>query len=108
MKLPKGKNSGTGKDVLHDFNLPITNQILKVRSLGVLINTFVDKMPAAITPDSRIHAQFKQIGADCITGDSIISTSSGWRRMDDICSSFDVQEGIHTPVSDINICNMVA
>ena len=64
MKLPKGKNSGTGKDVLHDFNLPITNQILKVRSLGVLINTFVDKMPAAITPDSRIHAQFKQIGAD--------------------------------------------
>ena len=106
MKLPKGKNSGTGKDVLHDFNLPITNQILKVRSLGVLINTFVDKMPAAITPDSRIHAQFKQIGADCITGDSIIPTSSGWRRLDDICLSFNVQEGTHTPVSNLNICNM--
>ena len=63
MKLPKGKNSGTGKEVLHDFNLPITNQILKVRSLGVLINTFVDKLPNATTPDSRIHAQFRQIGA---------------------------------------------
>ena len=63
MKLPKGKNSGTGKDVLHDFNLPITTQILKVRSLGVLISTFVDKLPNATTSDSRIHAQFRQIGA---------------------------------------------
>lgn len=106
MKLPKGKNGGTGKDVLHDFNLPITTQILKVRSLGVLISTFVDKLPNATTSDSRIHAQFRQIGADCITGDSIIPTSSGWRRMDDICLSSNVQEGIHTPVSNMNICNM--
>ena len=64
MNLPKGKGGeGTGKEILHDFNLPITNQILKVRSLGVLINTFVDKLPEVTTPDSRIHAQFRQIGA---------------------------------------------
>lgn len=54
----------TDKSFLHDLNIPVTNQILKVRSLGVLISTFVDKMPKATTSDSRIHAQFRQIGAD--------------------------------------------
>ena len=67
MKLPSGGagrgGGGTGKDVLGELNLPVTNQILRVRSLGVLISTFVDKLPAAVTPDQRIHGQFKQIGA---------------------------------------------
>ena len=56
-------SESTGKDVLGEYNLPITNQILKVRSLDTLIGTFVDKMPKSTTDDSRIHAQFKQIGA---------------------------------------------
>lgn len=65
MNLPKGKNGeSTDKAVLGEMNLPVTKQILKVRSLGVLISTFVDKLPKATTPDSRIHAQFRQIGAD--------------------------------------------
>lgn len=65
MNLPQSKNGGsTDKEVLKEFNLPITNQILKVRSLGVLLGTFVDKMPNATTSDSRIHARFNQIGAD--------------------------------------------
>lgn len=55
---------GTGKEVLGDINLPVTNQILKVRSLDTLISTFVDKMPNSTTPDDRIHAEFKQIGAN--------------------------------------------
>lgn len=65
MGLPTGPNGGsTDKSVLSEMNLPITNQILKVRSLGVLMNTFIEKLPASTTGDSRIHAQFKQIGAD--------------------------------------------
>lgn len=64
MKVPQGRSGGTGKEVLNELNLPITNQILKVRSLNVLMSTFVKKMPNATTPDSRIHANFKQIGAD--------------------------------------------
>lgn len=64
MKLPQGKDGqSTDKSVLAEINLPITEQILKVRSLGVLIDTFVDKLPRSTTSDSRIHAQFKQIGA---------------------------------------------
>lgn len=55
--------AGTGEAVLKALNLPVTEQILKVRSLNVLINTFVSKLPKEVTSDSRIHAQFKQIGA---------------------------------------------
>lgn len=64
MGLPDnvGKKKGsTDKDVLNDINLPITNQILKVRSLSTLINTFVDKLPNSVTPDGRIHAQFNSV-----------------------------------------------
>lgn len=64
MNLPKGKHvESTDKEALGELNLPVTNQMLKVRSLGVLISTFVDKMPKAVARDGRIHAQFKQIGA---------------------------------------------
>ena len=63
LQVPKGKGEGTGKEVLEELNLPITNQILKVRSLGVLISTFVEKLPKATTSDSRIHARFNSIGA---------------------------------------------
>lgn len=63
LNLPKTGKGGTGKDILAEFNNPITKQILKVRSSAVLINTFVDKMPSVIWPDQRIHGQFKQIGA---------------------------------------------
>lgn len=63
LKLPD-TGGGTGKDILRDINLPQTNQVLAVRSLSVLINTFVKKLPNAVTPDSRIHAQFRSVGAD--------------------------------------------
>lgn len=88
MQLPKVDGQGTGKEVLHDLNLPVTNQILKVRSLGVLINTFVKKMPRATTPDSRIHGQFKQIGAAtgrmCIAKGTKITVLNGEKNIEDI------------------------
>ena len=64
MNLPStnGQQS-TGKEILAEFNLPITQQILKVRSINVLISTFVDKLPKEVGKDNRIHAQFKQTGA---------------------------------------------
>lgn len=64
LRVTKGNSSGTGKEVLNEINFPVTNQILKVRSLSVLINTFVDKLPNSVARDGRIHGQFKQIGAD--------------------------------------------
>ena len=106
MKIPKVDGQGTGKEILADLNLDVTNQILKVRSLGVLINTFVKKLPQATTSDSRIHAQFKQIGADCITGDSIIPTADGYYTIEELCNIPAVMlDGEFKKVSDICIIN---
>lgn len=58
----KGKQA-TSKEVLAELNLPETNQLLKVRSLSTLIGTFVKKLPRSVTPDNRIHAQFRSVGA---------------------------------------------
>lgn len=99
------EGQGTGKDILADINLPVTNQILKVRSLSVLIDTFVDKLPDAVASDGRIHASFKQVGADCVTGDTIIPTSNGWLKIGDLCELSGVKEGIHTKIAEISICN---
>ena len=64
MKLPN-VNGSTDKGVLRDFGLPQTDAILSVRSLSVLINSFVDKLSVvAQTYDGRVHAQFRSIGAD--------------------------------------------
>lgn len=63
LKLDGGKKGGTGKDILSTFNLPVTKQILKCRSLVTLIGTFVEKLPNSTSSDSRIHCQFKQMGA---------------------------------------------
>lgn len=96
----------TGKDAIAEINTPITNQILKIRSLNVLINTFVDKLPKATTSDSRIHAQYRQIGAGCITGDSIIPTDKGYFRIDDLCEPCKgLPSGEFADVGGIRICN---
>lgn len=65
-KAKRGNKSGrsTDKEILQELNLDVTNQILKIRSLDTLIDTFVTKLPKSRSPkDGRIHASFKQIGA---------------------------------------------
>ena len=64
MQLPKpeGKES-TGVNVLSEFNNPVTDKIVDVRSLATNISTFIDKLPDAVNDDGKIHADFWQIGA---------------------------------------------
>lgn len=85
----KGKQS-TSKEVLAELNLPETNQLLKVRSLSTLIGTFVKKLPKTVTPDNRIHAQFRSVGAAtgrmCISKGSKISIFNGTKNIEDIKS----------------------
>ena len=52
------------KATLKLLNLPVTDQILKVRALGKLLNSFIDKLPDMVGPDGRVHSTFKSIGAD--------------------------------------------
>lgn len=89
MQIPKSNNDSTGKEVLNQLNLPITNQILKVRSYDTLINTFVKKLPNVTTSDNRIHAQIKQLGAatgrlSCIAKGTKIRTQYRKKNIEDL------------------------
>lgn len=53
----------TEKEEIAQLNLPLTNQLLKVRSLDTLIGSFVDKLPESTGATGRIHSTFKSIGA---------------------------------------------
>lgn len=64
LKLDGGRSGGTGKEILSTYDVPVVKQILKCRSLVTLIGTFVEKLPNSTSSDSRIHCEFKQIGAD--------------------------------------------
>ncbi len=41
---------------------PIINDILSYRELQKLLSTYIEKMPALIGPDGRLHAEFLQTG----------------------------------------------
>ncbi len=41
---------------------PIIDDILKYRELQKLLSTYIEKMPALIAPDGRLHAEFLQTG----------------------------------------------
>lgn len=106
LKVPVGRDGeSTDKEVLAGIKLPVTDKILEVRSLEVLINTFVEKLPNATTPDSRIHGQFKQIGARCVVGSTVIPTSEGYYLARDLCRGAPGLEGQHAPLSGIWIAN---
>ena len=63
LQLGDGKSKSTDKTVLSTFNTPVTEQILKIRSLVTLISTFVEKLPNSVSDQGRIHCTFKAIGA---------------------------------------------
>lgn len=97
--------SSGDKETLTQLNVPITKQILQVRAVGKLLNTFIDKLPNEVAKDGRIHSTFKSIGADCIVGDSIVPTSRGYRLIEELCESYGCKEAEHVDVPDIYICN---
>lgn len=92
------------KSILKKLNLPITNQLLKVRSLGTLIGSFVDKLPDATGADGRVHSTFKSIGADCIVGSSLLLTDRGYRTIKSIFAG-DEPNGDYSK-ADVNIVNI--
>lgn len=90
LRLPNVSGT-TDKGVLKDFALPQTDKVLAVRSLSVLINSFVDKLiGVAEGYDGRVHAQFRSVGADtgrmsCISKGTWISCPGGDKHIEDMC-----------------------
>lgn len=55
---------GTGEEILKKINIPLCDLILEKRGLEKLIGTYIDKIPACVSPkDNRLHAHFNQLGA---------------------------------------------
>ena len=84
-KMPRG----TGEDILVKLNekyqIPLCDLILQKRGLEKLIGTYIDKLPECVSPkDGRLHAQFNQLGTDCITENSAVVTSQGVLKITDI------------------------
>ena len=80
------------KSTLTLLNLPITNQILKVRALGKLLNSFIDSLPDDVGRDGRIHSTFKSVGADtgrmsCLAEGTLISTKNGVKSIETIATN---------------------
>lgn len=66
LKIPRFQqgNVSADKETLSELNLPVANQILRMRGALKLISTYVDKLPNSVASDGRIHARFKSVGAD--------------------------------------------
>lgn len=84
--------SSGDKATLKNLNLPVTDQILKVRALGKLLNSFIDKLPEEVGSDGRIHSTFKSVGAStgrfsCIAEGTLVSTNCGVKPIETITSS---------------------
>lgn len=61
----KKKPRGTGKDILKEFDLPLTNEILNYRTIDKLMNTYILKLPRCIEPKTgRLHGTFNQGGTN--------------------------------------------
>ncbi len=93
---PRDKNKpdykpskGTGEDILEaldkKYHEPLLHKILDNRGFLKLITTYVDVIPKVTNPsDDRVHTHFNQLGAACITGDSLLLTDDGYVQMSGI------------------------
>ena len=59
-KFTKGGQPSTEEEVLETIDDPIVKQILEYRQLSKEKNTYVKRYIDRITPDGRIHTEFKQ------------------------------------------------
>jgi DNA polymerase I-like protein with 3'-5' exonuclease and polymerase domains len=66
----KKSKRGTGEDILKDFAKGqdkklrnLCEAILGIREVDKLLSTYIDKLPAVMKKDGRIHASFNQYGA---------------------------------------------
>jgi DNA polymerase I-like protein with 3'-5' exonuclease and polymerase domains len=56
---------GTGEEILEKINLPICKLILERRGLLKLKDTYIEKLPLCVLPETgKVHANFNQLGTE--------------------------------------------
>ncbi|MEJ7711420.1 MAG: DNA polymerase [Pyrinomonadaceae bacterium] len=70
---------------------PVIATLLEYRTVQKALTSYGENILDEISPvTGRIHANFHQIGAptgrfSCLTGDALVSTATGLKRMDSVC-----------------------
>ena len=93
---------GTGSDILEKINHPLCANILEYRGYAKLLSTYIDKMPTILNSKThKIHCNFHQYGADCVTGDTVIPNIEfpGY-TIKQICENTikEMQDGVYYPL----------
>ena len=59
------KPRGTGEEILEKIKLPLCNLILERRGLLKLKDTYIEKLPLCVLPETgKVHANFNQLGTE--------------------------------------------
>lgn len=83
--ISKKDPRGTGESILAEFKTPLTEVVLEYREIAKLLSTYIDKLPNEINPKTgRVHASFNQMGAACVSGETLIPTVNGVFRIDEL------------------------
>ncbi|HEX8566018.1 MAG TPA: DNA polymerase [Pyrinomonadaceae bacterium] len=86
--LPETTRNWQLEPLANDY--PVVKKLIEYRTVAKAISSYGESFLEYINPKTgRIHADFRQIGAptgrfSCITGDALVSTASGLKRMDKI------------------------
>lgn len=62
-KRTKMPIKSTGVEVLSQLDHPFCKALLDYRGLSKLVGTYIDKLPACVLDDGRVHCSFNQYGA---------------------------------------------
>lgn len=97
---------GTGVDILKAMKHPLCDLILEYRGTQKLLSTYIDKLPEVLNKAThKIHAAFKQYGADCVTGESCLVTDKGFFTIEQLLKDICKESGKYYDI-DINVINM--
>ncbi len=98
-RVDKKKPNSTDKRILNKIKKehPVIPLFLQYKSLSKLITAFVDKLPLS-TVKGRIHTSFNTLGAKCVSKGTLLLTSKGIVKIEDLSSNREVDT-----FSDINI-----
>lgn len=90
-KKTKQPTRSTDKNTLPFIDHPIAKAITEYREFSTIVSTFIDKLPDCVNPnDGRIHCKFNSYGADCITRESALLTSDGYKCIGDLFSGDEI------------------
>ena len=89
--------TSTNEEALEKINHPLAKAILEYRGIIKLQGTYTKNLleyTDVREGSTIIHTSFNSIGADCVVGDTLITTREGMKKIADVCPKGDSGEYI--------------